>query len=215
MIRTHVHVKHLPPTIAMLAAALVTAAASSAGAQSRWVLEAVGMGAAPVDPQAFRDGWRAGLGIGGSLRVRLGVPEVGVDAEYVQFGFDGLDAAGPLGGERRSVRLAVPVRVALWKDAQRTDQALYAQASAGWGRQSIAGTFGGSFTTPPATEDGFAWSMGLRYARQLYRATKWSIGLRYTRFEYSNESPSFVSLLLAIQMPLDGSRPPKRNADSR
>jgi len=166
--------------------------------------------AAPVDPQLFVDGWRNGLGIGGSLRARWAALETGLDADFAQFGFDGLENVGTLGGERRMTRLAVPVRVTLWKEDQRTRQRLYLQVSAGWGHQSIAGTFGGALATANKTQDGFVGTLGLRYARSVYRSTLWSVGLRYTRFEFDQESPSAVALVLGIQMPLSGSRPRAR-----
>jgi hypothetical protein len=195
------------PILVLVSFALVAFAVQSACAQSRWVLEALGSVATPAEPQRFVDGWRNGLGIGGSLRVRLGVVEVGVAADFMQFGFEGLENLGSLGGERRLARVAVPVRVALWEGGRRVFHGLYAQASGGWGHQSIAGTFGGVLATASTTQDGFAGTLDVRYARELYRRTRWSVGVRYTRFEFPEESPSHVSLLLGLQMPLDGSRP--------
>lgn len=185
----------------------IVIAAQSAEAQSRWVIEAVGSVATPVAPQLFTDGWRNGLGIGGSLRAGFGVVEVGIDADFTHFGFNGLENLGTLGGERRLTRVAMPVRLQLWKGRSAVFQALYAQGSAGWGHQSTAGTFGGPLATSPQSHDGFAATLGLRYVRELYRGTRWSVGVRYTHFEFSDESPSHVSFLLGLQMPLDGSRP--------
>ncbi len=208
------------PTIVFLVGFFVTvglaafdarlAAAQSSEQRSRWVLEAFGFTAAPVDPQEFVDGWRSGLGIGGSLRARVGAVEVGVEGDFAQFGFDGLENLGTLGGERRMTRLALPVRFTLWKDDRRAVQRLYLQASGGWGHQSVAATFGGVLASGSRTDDGFVGTLGVRYARSLYRRTLWSVGVRYTRFEFDAESPSTLGLLLGVQMPLSGSRPRTR-----
>jgi len=185
----------------------VLVVAPPAIAESRWILEAAGAVAAPVEPRQFVDGWRTGLGIGAALRARLGKVEVGVDADFTQFGFTGLERLGTLGGERRMTRVAVPLRVALWRGRSAAFHGLFFQASGGWGHQSIAGSFGGTLASSPKTQDGLAGTLGLRYVRELYRRTRWSAGIRYTRFEFEAESPVHVAFLLGLQMPLEGSRP--------
>lgn len=191
--------------VALLATAPVLV--PSASAQSRWIIEAVGSAAAPLDPQDFVDGWRPGLGIGGSLRARVGTVELGLDADFIQFGFEGLRHLSSLGGERRMLRLAVPLRTPLWRSQNEANQRLDLQVSGGWGHQSIAASFGGTFASTPTTHDGFVGTLGMRYTHPLYRHTVWSVGVRYTRFYFDAESPSHISILLGLQMPIDGSRP--------
>jgi len=181
--------------------------AQPAAAQSRWILEAVGAVATPVDPDVFVDGWRSGLGIGASLRARVDRVEIGVDADFTQFGFTGLENLGTLGGERRMTRVAVPLRFALWTAQTGVFQGLFFQLSGGWGHQSIAGSFGGRFASAPKTQDGVVATLDLRYVREMYRWTRWSAGIRYARFNFEGESPSHASFLLGLQMPLEGSRP--------
>ncbi len=194
------------PLLLALAAALLPLSAAPAHAESRWLLEAVGVAATPTQPQIFVDGWGKGLGIGGSLRRQVGRRfEVGADAEFVQFTYEGLSDVGEFGGERRLTRLAVPVRVHLWENQGTGHERLSLQASAGWGHQSVAATDG-----LPATlksQDGLAVTGEFRFSRILYRGTRWSAGLRYTWFDLDAESPGHFGVVLGVEMPLQGSRP--------
>jgi hypothetical protein len=189
---------------------LVTAiTAHDVRAQSRWLLEAVGMAGAPVSPQLFTDGWGAGLGIGGSLRMRLTPKvQVGIDTEFIQFTYTGLPLLDGFGGERRYTRVGLPLRWLWWERESRKRERLSLQLSAGWGRQTIEGITGERFVRQKSSHDGLALTAGLRFSRALYRTTRWSVGVRYTYMDLgAEESPGFVSLVLGMQMPLDGSRP--------
>ena len=189
--------------LTLLHAAIAPAAAASA-------LEAVGLLAAPVQPQLFADGWGRGLGIGGSLRFGIGGRfECGLDAEFMQFTYTGLPGLGELGGERRFTRIGIPIRVHLYEWASRGRERLSLQASAGYGHQSIAGIFGEGLIAHELkkNEDGLAWTGGILFSRSLYRGTRWSAGFRYTGFDFDAESPGHFGFVLGIEMPLEGSRP--------
>ncbi|UCE03735.1 MAG: outer membrane beta-barrel protein [Candidatus Latescibacterota bacterium] len=194
---------------APLAFLLVLIGANAARAQSGWLLEAVGMAGAPLTPQQFTRGWGAGLGIGGSLRVRLTPKvQVGIDAEFIQFTYTGLPRLGGFGGERRYTRVGVPLRWLWWERESSKKERLSLQLSAGWGRETIEGITGDRFVRQKSSHDGLALSAGLRFSRSLYRTTRWSLGARYTYMDLgAEESPGFVSLLVGMQMPLEGSRP--------
>ena len=191
-----------------LAAALVLLRAAPAAAQSSWRLEALGLAATPTQPQLFVDGWGRGLGIGGSLRREFGRRfELGVDAEFVQFTYEGLPDRGEFGGERRMTRVAMPLRVHLWESARAGRERLSLQGSAGWGHQSIAGIFGDGTPLPVEAQDGLAVTGDFRFSRSLYRGTRWSAGFRYTWFDFDAESPGHFAFVLGLEMPLQGSRP--------
>lgn len=179
-------------------------------AASRGILEANLLAAVPVSG-TLADGWSGGWGVGGALRVRLGQRlEAGAEVDFVQFKFAGLSGFATLGGERRFVRTAVPLRLTLWERPSPGRERLSAQVSLGWAWQRIDGTFGGAddrVQSPKLEEDGLAWTAGLRFSRILYRTTRWSAELRYTGVNLEVENAQYVSLVLGAQMPLDGSRP--------
>jgi hypothetical protein len=195
-----------------LAALLLIAASQPAGAGrrpgSRWLLEAVGLACVPARPERFRQGWGAGLGIGGSLRRELGPRfELGLDAEFVQFSYEGLPRQSGLGGERRFARFGAPLRLHLGERETPGRERLDLQFSAGWGYQSIAGIFGEGFGSEQTQEDGLAVTSELRFSRLLFGATRWSVALRYSWFDLETDAPAHLGLVLGAEMPLAGSRP--------
>ena len=196
--------------LAPILVAVFLGAAPPASAASRGVIEANALLGFPSGG-TFAEGWSIGWGIGGALRLRVGTHvQIGVEADFMQFKFDGLDGLAPLGGERRFARAAVPLRMVFWeRDAAGREQ-LSLQVSGGWAWQSIDGTFGDADTeilSAAETDDGPAVTAGLRFSRVLYRGTRWSAELRYTHVDLQHEDPRHVALVLGVEMPLDGSRP--------
>jgi hypothetical protein len=190
--------------------AAVLGVAPHASAASRGVIEANALLGFPSGG-TFAEGWSTGWGIGGALRWRIGTHvQIGVEADFMQFKFDGLEGLAPLGGERRFTRAAVPLRMALWEHKSAGRERLSLQVSGGWAWQSIEGTFGSAdseLLSPAETDDGMAITGGLRFSRTLYGGTRWSAELRYTRIDLQLEDARHVALVLGIEMPLDGSRP--------
>ena len=189
--------------LAALPAAIAPVAHASA-------LEAIGILAAPVQPQLFVDGWGRGLGIGGSVRFGIGRHfEYGIDAEFMQFTYTGLPGLGNLGGERRFTRIGIPIRAHLYEWESRGRERVSVQASAGYGHQSIAGIFGEGLIAHDLkkNEDGLALAGAILFSRSLYRGTRWSAGFRYTWFDFDAESPGHFGFVLGVEMPLEGSRP--------
>jgi hypothetical protein len=177
---------------------------------SRWQLEATVVGAVPTS-DVFREGWGAGYGLGGALRRRLGSRvQLGIEADFAQFSFTGLQGFGTLGGARREFGVAVPMHILLWERLSPGREHLALVGSAGWGWQQVEGTFEGSSETEfsrPTNGDGFRAAAELRFSRILYRTTRWNIGARWTTVDLTDETPQYVSLILGAQMPLSGSRP--------
>jgi len=179
---------------------------------AEWGIEAYGSVSGPVSPDFFTEGWGSGLGIGGGLTYGMHFVEILLEGEFAQFTFDGIEGLGDLGGERRFSRLAMALRVNLWERQSEKRERLSLNASAGWGHQSIAGTFGEGGTSPDAeilgdgSEDGWALTGGLEFSRSLFRSTRWVAGLRYSQHRFTLESPAYTSLVLGLRMPLAGSR---------
>ena len=159
----------------------------------------------------FSEGWGAGYGLNGSLRRRLGRRvQLGIEGDFAQFGFTGLEGFGKLGGARREFGVAVPLHVLLWERASHGREQLTLVGSAGWGWQQVDGTFDSTVETNfsvPTDGNGFRGSGELRFSRILYRSTRWNAGVRFTHVDLSDETPQYVSLILGAQMPLSGSRP--------
>jgi hypothetical protein len=196
--------------LGLMAAAVLLAWPLPAAAE--WGVEAYGSLSGPVSPDLFTEGWGSGLGIGGGLSYGMGIIDVVLEGEFTQFSFDGIEGLGDMGGERRFSRLALLFRLNPWERDSEKRERLSLLASAGWGHQSMAGTFGEGATTPDGeilgdgTEDGWALTAGLEFSRSLFRTTRWCVGLRYSHYDFSTESPAYTSLFLGLRMPLSGSR---------
>lgn len=181
-------------------------------AAAEWGVEAYGSLSGPVSPSFFSDGWGNGLGIGGGLHYDMDIVALILEGEFMQFSFEGVEGLGDLGGQRRFSRLALAFRVNLWEWQSEARERLNLMASAGWGHQSIAGTFGEGASTPDAealgdgSEDGWAMTGGAEFSRSLFRSTRWAVGLRYSHYLFTLESPAHASLVLGLRMPLAGSR---------
>lgn len=185
-------------------------AAPRAGESSRWQLEAAVVAASPTS-DVFKDGWGAGYGLAGSLRRRLGSRvQLGIEGDFAQFGFTGLQGFGTLGGARREFAVAMPVHVLLWQRVSHGREQFTLVGSAGWGWQQVDGTFDSTADADfsvPTNDDGLRAAGEIRFSRILYRATRWHVGARFTSVDLADETPQYVSLLLGAQMPLSGSRP--------
>jgi hypothetical protein len=200
----------------MILLGFTDALVSSAVAQSRggeaahWQIEAAVQVTAPSSQQ-FSEGWGAGYGLMGSLRRSLGSwLQLGIEGDFAQFGFTGLEGAGPLGGARREFGVAVPLHLKLWEKRSPGRERLTLVASAGWGWQQIDGTFDSSNNTDisyPSEGDGARFSGEARFSRVLYRKTRWTVGLRFTSVALPDETPQYVGLFVGARMPLSGSRP--------
>jgi hypothetical protein len=179
---------------------------------AEWGVEAYGALSGPVSPSFFTDGWGRGLGIGGGLSYGIRIVEFVLEGEFTQFSYDGVEGLGDLGGERRFSRLALALRLHAWENDSRRKERLSLMGSAGWGHQSIAGTFGEGAKNPDAevfgdgSEDGLALAGALEFSRGLFRETRWVVSLRYTQHRFTMETPAATSFLLGLRMPLTGSR---------
>jgi hypothetical protein len=187
-----------------------TPLASAANKTSLWRLEADAIMAFPSS-DVFSDGWGTGFGLAGALRRAFGSRlEIGVEGEFVQFGFSGLEGFGSLGGARRLYGVTAPVHVRLWERHSYGREQFKLIGSAGWGWQQIDGTFEGaddSSFSILSNGDGWRVAGEVRFSRILYRETRWNIGVRFTHTELENETPQYISLVLGARMPLSGSRP--------
>ena len=196
----------------LLVAFVAALAATPAGAMAgTFALEGFASIGGPVRPEFFSAGWGGGYGIGGGLGLSTSRTDIMLQGEFAQFSFQGYEGLGNLGGERRFSTLALLLRYRVWERVSAKHEGLAVAASAGWGHQSIAGTFGegqgAQALLGDGTEDGLVWTAGLEFARDLYRTTRWAVGLRYSQFHFENETPAHVTLCFALRMPLAGSRP--------
>jgi hypothetical protein len=197
-------------TVTPAAAQTRGVAPTHAGEASRWQLEAAVQVTAPTSAD-FSEGWGAGYGLMGSLRRALGPwLQLGIEADFAQFGFTGLEGFGPLGGARRQFGVAVPLHVRVWENRSPGRERVMLAASAGWGWQQIDGTFDSSNDTDisyPVAGDGLRVSGEVRFSRLLYRRTRWMIGARFTSVALDEETPQYIGLFVGAGMPLSGSRP--------
>lgn len=184
--------------------------AQTGGEASRWQLEADALVTQPTS-DTFSEGWGAGYGLMGSLRRSIGAwVQVGIEGDFAQFGFTGLEGAGPLGGARREFGVGVPLHLRLWENRSAGRELLTLVGSAGWGWQQVDGTFDASNDTDisyPTAGDGFRLAGEVRFSRLLYRKTRWTLGVRFTSVDLDDETPQYVGLFLGARMPLSGSRP--------
>ena len=135
-----------------------SATAAPANQSSNWRIEADAIIAVPSS-DVFSDGWGTGLGLAGSLRRAFGSRlEIGVEGEFVQFSFTGLEGFGTLGGARRLYGATVPVHIRLWERRSHGREQFTVIGSAGWGWQQIDGTFDSTDDTDVSfPTDGDGW----------------------------------------------------------